>query len=214
MTAKGGGRMEIERVDGYGDPRFPPEVLRQHGAFLADNRPWAFRIISGHEAVVTPPYPGAAGLEEVAEFFRFYAGHITAFFDQQGRELLRLPAVERREVPIRDLQPTQFSVDREKCAAVGTFLETAADIVVPVAELDGALCVLDGHTRLYTAWQKGIRTAMVFSRAERGAWLPDFISEARRRGILHIEDMALYDHREQEERWHGWCRAYFSRRED
>ncbi len=41
--------MDIERVNGYSDPRFPQEVLHQHGAFLADGVPWAFRVVSDRE---------------------------------------------------------------------------------------------------------------------------------------------------------------------
>lgn len=177
--------MEIERIDGYTDPRFSPEVLRQHGAFLADGQPWSFRIVSDREAVVSVPDGNLAGLEEAAACFRFYAEHITAFYDEAGQCLLRLPEVARREVEIAALQPTQFSVDREKCAAVGSFLRSGSDLVIPVAELEGALCTLDGHTRLYTAWQMGIRTAMVFvSQKEPAdlAWLAGLVAEARRRG--------------------------------
>ena len=32
--------MEIQRIDSYTDPRFPQEVLYQHGAFLVDGAPW------------------------------------------------------------------------------------------------------------------------------------------------------------------------------
>ena len=204
--------MEIERIDGYTDPRFSPEVLRQHGAFLADGQPWSFRIVSDREAVVSVPDGNLAGLEEAAACFRFYAEHITALYDEAGQCLLRLPEVARREVEIAALQPTQFSVDREKCAAVGSFLRSGSDLVIPVAELEGALCTLDGHTRLYTAWQKGIRAATVFrcSDGEMAAAILPFVDEARRRGIFHVRDMALYPHEEQEEKWTGWCDAYFA----
>ena len=205
--------MEIERIDGYTDPRFSPEVLRQHGAFLADGQPWSFRIVSDREAVVSVPDGNLAGLEEAAACFRFYAEHITAFYDEAGQCLLRLPEVARREVEIAALQPTQFSVDREKCAAVGSFLRSGSDLVIPVAELEGALCTLDGHTRLYTAWQRGIRTAMVFvSQKEPAdlAWLAGLVAEARRGGVFHVPDMALYGHQEQEEKWTGWCQSYFA----
>ena len=40
-----------------GDPRFPQEVLHQHGAFLADGVPWAFRVVSDRGAVVTTAQP-------------------------------------------------------------------------------------------------------------------------------------------------------------
>ena len=45
--------MEIQRIDSYTDPRFPKEVLYQHGAFLVNGAPWTFRVISDHEAEVT-----------------------------------------------------------------------------------------------------------------------------------------------------------------
>lgn len=204
--------MEIERIDGYTDPRFSPEVLRQHGAFLADGQPWSFRIVSDREAVVSVPDGNLAGLEEAAACFRFYAEHITAFYDEAGQCLLRLPEVARREVEIAALQPTQFSVDRDKCAAVSRFIRSAGDLVVPVTVLDGALCTLDGHTRLYTAWQMGIRTAIAFDsplEPEQKALFAGIVQEARRRGVFRVEDMALYSHEEQEEKWNGWCRDYF-----
>ena len=202
--------MDIQRIDTYTDPRFPQEVLYQHGAFLVDGRPWAFRVISDHEAVVRGEGLNEAALAEAAADFRFYARHITAFYDEAGNCLLRLPPVERREVDIDALQPSQFSVDREKCGAVGHFIHTSADIVVPVTALeDGTLCVLDGHTRLYEAWRRGIRRAMIM---DTPGWIgiDGFVREARRRNIFHIRDMALYSPQEQEEKWHDWCDAYFA----
>lgn len=209
--------MDIQRIDGYTDPRFSREVLYQHGAFLVDGAPWAFRVISDHGAAVSGAGLSAASLPEAAEAFRFYAGHITTFYDEAGNCLLRLPPVERREAEIDALQPSQFSVDRQKCAAVGRFIHTAADVVVPVTALeDGTLCVLDGHTRLYEAWRRGIRRAMVFDapmEPESRAVMEDFVREARQRGIFHTRDMALYSPEEQKEKWHDWCDAFFAARE-
>ena len=206
--------MEIQRIDGYTDPRFPLEVLYQHGAFLVDGAPWSFRVISDHEAVVSGEGLTRGALAEAAEDFRFYAEHITKFYDEAGSCLLELPPVERWEADIDGLQPSQFSVDREKCAAVGHFIHSAADIVVPVTRLeDGSLCVMDGHTRLYEAWRRGITAAMIF---EVSGWntLGDFVAEARKRGIYHIRDMALYSPEEQKEKWHDWCDAYFAARRE
>ncbi len=206
--------MEIQRIDGYTDPRFSEEVLCQHGAFLVDGQPWSFRVISDHEAVIDGARPEA--LAEVVEHFRFYAEHITTFYDGAGNRLLELPPVERREAEIDSLQPTQFSVDREKCRAVGRFLHTAADVVIPVMALaDGTLCVLDGHTRLYEARRRGIRTAMVFdpSLPSERAVMEEFAKEARRRGVSHVGDMPLYSPQEQKEKWHDWCSAYFAARQ-
>ena len=203
--------MDIQRIDSYNDPRFPREVLDQHGAFLVGGVPWAFRVISGYEAEISTENLNPEALEKAVDNFRFYAEHITTFYDETGPCLLCLPPVARREVEISSLQPSQFSVDREKCAAVGRFIRSAADLVIPVTTLedDDALCVLDGHTRLYEAWRQGIRTAMVF---DVSGWetLAGFVREARKRGIYHICDMALYGPEEQKEKWHDWCDAYFA----
>ncbi len=43
------------------------------------------------------------------------------------------------------------------------------------------------------------------------AGIADFAAEARKRGIFHIRDMALLSHEEQEEKWDGWCDAWFAR---
>ncbi len=207
--------MDIERIDGYDDPRFPQEVLNQHGAFLADGVPWAFRVVSDRGAVVTAARPiTPEALAEMAEDFRFYAGHITDFYDESGDLLLSLPPVERWEADLDSLQPSQFSVDADKCAAVDGFLHTAADLVIPVTEgADGALISMDGHSRLYAAWRKGIRSAMVFRtpNTEAAQTILPFVEEARRRGIFHVRDMALLSHEEQEEKWDGWCDAWFAR---
>ena len=202
--------MDIQRINTYADARFPQDVLYQHGAFLVDGTPWSFRIISDHEAVISGPDVNPAAVAETAEEFRFYAEHITTFYNEEGACLLRLPPVERREAEIDRLQPSQFSVDREKCAAVSHFIHTAADIVIPVTALeDGTLCVLDGHTRLYEAWRRGIRTAQVF---DVPGWkeLSGFVQEARKRGIYHIRNMACYSPEEQKKNWHDWCNAYFA----
>lgn len=202
--------MDIQRIDGYADPRFSQEVLYQHGAFLVDGRPWAFRVISDHEAVVCGEGLNENALAEVVEDFRFYAAHITTFYDAAGNCLLELPPVARRAVDIDALQPSQFSVDREKCEAVGHFIRAAEDVVVPAATLeDGTLCVLDGHTRLYEAWRRGLRMAMIID-APGWIGIDGFAREARKRNIYHIRDMALYTPQEQKEKWHDWCDAYFA----
>ena len=48
--------MEIQRIDSYTDPRFPKEVLYQHGAFLVNGAPWTFRV----SRTTRPKSPGRA----------------------------------------------------------------------------------------------------------------------------------------------------------
>lgn len=206
--------MDIQRIHSYSDSRFPRDVLYQHGAYLADGQPCFFRVISDHEAVLTAPPMSQEDRGKLIETFRFYGEHITVFYDGAGNCLLRLPPIARREVEIDGLQPSQFSVDREKCAAVGHFIRSAADLVIPVMALpEGGGCVLDGHTRLYEAWRRGIRRAMIFDcgmSPEARKNMLCFVREARKRGVYHIRDMAFYSPEEQKEKWHDWCDAYFA----
>ncbi len=44
--------ISIKHIDTYDDPRFPREVLLEHGAFLIDGRPRAFKIRDGISATV------------------------------------------------------------------------------------------------------------------------------------------------------------------
>lgn len=62
--------MAVQRINRYDDPRFRREVLVQHGAFLAEGRPWeiqitgrGFRRVLGFE---TPPGDYIAGFMEEA----------------------------------------------------------------------------------------------------------------------------------------------------
>lgn len=204
--------MNIQRIDGYADARFPKDILYQHGAYLADGLPCYFRVTSDCEAILSAPPMPQKVLEELIDTFRFYAEHITIFYDESGSCLLRLPPVPRRIVEIDSLQPSQFSVDKEKCKAVGHFIRTPADLIVPVVTVENELYVADGHTRLYEAWSKGLRTAMAFE----CGMSPDgrdtilkFVREARKRGIFHIRQMALYSPEEQKEKWHDWCERFF-----
>ena len=83
--------MDILRVNTYGDPRFSPAALRQHGCYLLDGRPAEALILSEDTARIT----GAAdaALPELVAAFRFHAPHITRFVDGQGTVLLQLPPV-------------------------------------------------------------------------------------------------------------------------
>ena len=73
--------------------------------------------------------------------------------------------------------------------------------------------MLDGHTRLYEAWRRGLRKAMVFDcevSAQTQENMLGIVRETQKRKIYHIRDLALYSPEEQKEKWHDWCDAYFS----
>ncbi len=198
--------MDIQRINTYSDRRFSQAVLNQHGCFLVDGMPYEIEILSDSRAVVRGS--DRAAFPQLIEDFRFYTPHITLFYDEAGALLKAYPPAPLLELPIDRLQPSQFYVDEEKIAAIGSFIRTPQDIIIQVTTCDGCRVSLDGHTRLYYAVMQGWDTVRAVETAA-DPYVPDFVAEARRRGIFTPKDMRLVSHREYEEKWYGFCDAYF-----
>ncbi len=199
--------MEIQRIHDYSDARFSPAVLRQHGAFLADDRPCEVEIIGPCEAVVRA---AKQDQEAIIVEFRFYAEHITRFVDKQGHLIRAFPPVETFWVDALAVQPSQFFVDCEKLAAIETFVQGPEQIVLPLCRLDGRVVACDGHTRLKLAWQRGYPQVLGFWSSDPGGYLAGFVQEARHRGISSVADMSVLSHEAYQEQWHGFCDRFFA----
>ena len=203
--------MELVRINTYDDPRFSPAVLRQHGGFLADGEPYEVEIISSSDAVVRGK--ARPDLEPLLEEFRFYAPHITRFYDAQGNLLQAFAPVELLRIPLEQIQPSQFYVDEQKIAAIKSFIHSPEDIIVQVMPYEGRYISLDGHTRLYYAVLKGWNTVRAIS-AESNDYIYDFVAEAKRRNILTPKNMNLVSNEEYKRKWNSFCDAYFSAHDD
>lgn len=194
--------MKIIRIDSYDDSRFSAAALRQHGCFLAGGAPYEVEIISDFEAVIRGV--DAAVYPQVIDEFRFYAPHVTTFRNEVGNIVRELPRLTLLTIPIDKIQPSQFFVDEDKVAAVGTFIREPRDIVIQVLPWRDRYISLDGHTRLYYAVTQGWDSVRgVVQPSDDGIYR--FVEEANRRGILTPRDMALVSHAEYEERWNRFC---------
>lgn len=202
--------MELVRINTYDDPRFSPTVLRQHGCFLADGEPYEVEIISSSDAVVRGK--ARSDLKPLLEEFRFYAPHITRFYDAQGNLLQAFAPVELLRIPLEQIQPSQFYVDEDKLAAVRTFVTGPDDIIVQVSPWEERYISHDGHTRLFLAASSGwksVRATVV----ETGEEILDFVREAQRRKIRCPGDMTLLNHQDYQKLWDGYCDDYFAAKE-
>ena len=201
--------MNITRINSYDDARFSKRALLQHGCFLAEEAPCEVEIISDDEAIVQgrneKAYP------EVIEEFRFYAPHITHFFDVQGSLLKEYPAVQLLNIPLEQIQPSQFYVDEDKIAAVSSFIRKPGDIIIQVLPYQGRFISLDGHTRLYYAVMMGWNSIRAVVDTA-GDYIYGFVEEAQKRNIHSPKDIKLLSHIEYEEKWNRFCDAYFADR--
>ena len=203
--------MQIKRIEGYSNHTFKRDILRQRGAFMVEGRyPCSFKIISPNSATVS--YHDMSALPELIKKFRYYAEHITDFYDENMHLLYSLPPVSKRKTDILSLAPTQFFIDWEKLDAVKSFVSSSEDVIIPVAHWGDRLIILDGHTRLYAAHGLGIKEAYIFESSDAAdqsylAIAHRFASLADERGINSIADMKVISHSDYVLRWHSFCKS-------
>lgn len=199
--------MEIKRIDAYEDARFSKAVLLQHGCFLVDDAPYEVEIVSESEAVVR----GAERtlFPAVIEEFRFYTPHIVRFYDGDQKVIQAFPDIERIKIPLNQIQPSQFYVDRDKIAAISNYIQEADDIVIQVMPYQNGYISLDGHTRLYYAVMKGWEYVRAVTETS-DEWVYRFVAEAKKRNIYTPKDMVLVGHEEYEEKWNHFCDELFA----
>lgn len=198
----------IQRIHSYIHPEFSQAVLNQHGAFLIDGIPCAFEIVGVDLAQITTSWSDS--LDEVIDEFREYAQHITRFIDADNHVIKEFEPIPLIKIPIALLQPSQFYINQEKLRAIGTWIVSEEQVIIPVVKMRSQFVVADGHTRLYAALKHGIQEAYMYI-IEEPAYLSDFVSEALILNIKKIDDLQELDALEYEKKWIDFCKTYFSR---
>lgn len=201
----------IERINHYDDDRFSKNVLYQHGAFLANGKPYEVEVTDRQSAVIRGE--DARLYPEIIDTFRFYAGHIRRFTDKDGKLVEEFPPVDVFNVRLEQIQPSQFYVDEDKLAAVKTFIHAPDDIVIPVLRDGEGYISMDGHTRLAAAIDAGYEEVCAFI-DEDSEYIHGFVDEARKRGVYSPYDLKRVTHGEYEVLWNKFCDEYFAQKEN
>ena len=199
--------MEIKRIDTYDDTRFSKSVLLQHGCFLVDEAPYEVEIISESEAVIRGADPTLFPM--VIDKFRFYTPHIIRFYDNDGNVIKVFPNIKLLKIPLYQIQPSQFYVDKDKIVAISNYIHEADDIVIQVMPHQNGYISLDGHTRLHYAVMKGWKHVRAVKEPS-ADWIYRFVTEAQKRNIYTPKDMILVSHEEYEEKWNRFCDEIFA----
>ena len=202
--------MDIRRINSYTDLRFSQKVLNQHGCFLVNGEPYEIEIISDYEAIVrgkdSTVYPA------IIEEFLFFTPHITMFYNEKHEIVKQYKKAELLTLSLDEIQPSQFYVDKDKIAAVSTFLDKGEEIIIQVSKYQDRYISLDGHTRLYYAVLQHFKSVRAVL-AETDDYIFDFVEEAVKRGICTPKDLILLSHEEYEEKWNKYCDEYFSNKQ-
>lgn len=199
--------MKIDRINTYSDLRFSQTSLNQHGCFLADGEPYEIEILSDYEAVIHGRE--ASAFPAVIEDFRFYAPHITVFYDETQKIVCQFPPVKLLNVSLKEIQPSQFFVDEEKVAAISTFLSREEDIIIQVLRHGKRYISLDGHTRLYYAVTMGWEHIRAVEAAS-DDWVYGFAEAAQQRNVFSPYDLTMISHKEYEIKWNMFCDDFFA----
>lgn len=203
---------KIQRINKYNDVRFTKEVLLQHGAFIIDEQyKCSFKITEKDAAVIE--FNKEINIEEVIDEFRFYAEHITNFYDVNGNLIKSFPKINTFKVNVEEIQPSQFYVDEDKVKAVASFISSGLDIKVPLTKINGELVSLDGHTRLYLAAKRGYKQIYGFY-TQSDDYIEKFILEAKSRNIFTPYDLSIVSHVEYEEKWIKFCDDFLKELQD
>jgi hypothetical protein len=198
--------MDIKRIDNYTDERFSRMALLQHGAYLVDGEPYEFEITAHDRAVIRGKDPSV--YPALIEEFRFHAPQVSEFYGPGGGLIAEYPKAGLINVELSSVQPSQFYVDEDKLAAVGSFIKSAEDVIVQVIPWENGFISLDGHTRLYLAALNGWeRVRAVVSETDDWVWA--FVNEARKCGVLSPADMKLVSHAEYKVLWDDFCDEVF-----
>ena len=168
----------VNRINTYTDSRFSKKVLNQHGAFLIGDEPYEVEIVSKTDAITRGKNPNF--YESVIENFRFYAEHITNFWDESNNLVKTYPAVELVRISIAE-----------------------------IVKWEGRNVSVDGHTRLFVAAEKGIQNVYGFY-TKADDYVRDFAAEAIRRNIVSPYQLIEVKHRDYEKLWFAFCDEYFS----
>lgn len=202
---------KIQRINIYEDDRFDKDILRQHGAFIVDRKyKCSFRIINKDSALVF--FDKEVDVCELINEFRFYSEHIVNFYDENMELIRSFPPKEIFYINIKDIQPSQFFVDRDKVKAIESFIESEDDICIPLAKINNYCISEDGHTRLYYAVTKGYSRVRAYF-TKHGDYTKEFADEAMRRKVYSPYDLKLLSHEEYKIKWDGFCDDFFRERE-
>jgi len=198
----------IERINSYEDDRFEKHILLQHGAFLVDGIPCSFEITSTDSAIVSAEKD--IPLDEVIIDFRYYAEHITKFYDTKHNLVKEFPSIELIDVEITDIMPSQFYVNHNKLEAISSFIKTGDDVVVPLSLYSGRYLLHDGHSRLFCANAQGIKKVKGFI-IKNNPLLLAFAEEGKNRNIHHIRNLEAVSNEEYEVKWNQFCNEFISK---
>ncbi|MBM9832265.1 hypothetical protein IAG15_13965 [Enterococcus faecalis] len=119
--------------------------------------------------------------------------------------------------PVLELQPSQFYLSLAKVQGVQSWFDPEKLTnfePISIKQLDNQWVVVDGHSRLFVAYQMGLKTIPV--QLEQEDWNWDFyrfcIQATKEKNIQSIADLAteILSQTDYETLWIDWCQQIYN----
>ena len=83
------------------------------------------------------------------------------------------------------------------------------DTVIPVTILDEEYVILDGHHRVYLAYEEGMKMVDVYL-DEKSPQIEEFLYLAKEQNMKHIKDLSILSNQEYTDLWIAFKEKFFT----
>jgi len=114
---------------------------------------------------------------------------------------------------IEDIIPEQLAVSKDKFDRVNQWLQSPEDVVVCTVEIEGDVVCIDGHSRLVSAYLKGIESVYVYKDDTEDMTLyRECLSWCKEEHINSIADLSkrIVSSEEHQRIWIDRCQQYLN----
>jgi len=122
------------------------------------------------------------------------------------------------KIDIKEITPEQLTVDEVKLARVNSWIEKPEDIVVSCVKIGNKIVVIDGHSRLVAAYNKGFRYVYAYLESDNDnlQFYKTCMQWCEDQRIYTIKDLAkrVVTPEEHEKLWISRCQTYLTKQRD
>jgi len=147
-------------------------------------------------------------INEAIEEFLYYSNFIICIKMPDGSILRKQEPKSLKLLDILSIQPSQFYINEKKLSSCKEWIKDSKDVMIPVANINGRVVSLDGHTRLRAANDLGYTEVYTYL-DDCSEYIESFVDKAIDRNILNVLDMLILSDEEYDLRWNKYCEDYF-----
>ncbi|MDE6945984.1 MAG: hypothetical protein K2P14_02245 [Anaeroplasmataceae bacterium] len=145
---------------------------------------------------------------ELIDFFRQDNAFITVFKTKDGSFYKAFDPVFTFKLPLSILQVSTMFLNQNRIQELKPYFNPN-DTVIPVTILDEEYVILDGHHRVYLAYEEGMKMVDVYL-DEKSPQIEEFLYLAKEQNMKHIKDLSILSNQEYTDLWIAFKEKFFT----